>query len=62
MAISRELIIKHLCECCNKEFDLVLVETRNEFGVNQSECPHCHRWNNIWINLHKEDIIKLGEI
>jgi len=62
MAIIRELIIKHLCEHCNKEFDLLLVETRNEFGVNKSECPYCHRWNNIWITVLKEDIKKLGDI
>ena len=62
MAISRELIIKHLCERCNKEFDLTLYESAVDFCVNQATCPHCKTTNNLWISLTKKDSAKLGEI
>jgi len=52
-----------ICEFCNKEFELKNPD-KSQFGENsldncftQEKCPHCEKYNNIWIRLNFLDEI-----
>jgi hypothetical protein len=48
--------IIHLCEHCNKEFELLVTDREDMAGVTiaQESCPHCKKVNNLWISIPGE--------